>query len=148
MRFRSKLTRPPGPGTWTFAAIPATAIRAGGLRPRLRVVGTIDGAPIRSSLMPRGGGSLFVVVPRPVRARIGKHAGDAVELAIEVDRRPVILKVPPDLNRALGGLRSGFDAVAPSQRRIYLRSVADAKHEETRRRRIAAVVQAVRGRAA
>lgn len=127
--------------------IPAATIRAGGLRPRLRVVGTIDGAPIRSSLMPRGGGTLFVVVPQPIRERIGKSAGDAVDLAIEVDTRPVVLKVPPDLNRALGVLRPRFDALAPSQRKIHLRSVADAKHPETRQRRIASIVDEIRRRA-
>ena len=127
--------------------VPAATIRSGGLRPRLRVVGTIDGVPIRSSLMPRGGGSLFLVVPQPIRDRIGKRPGDSVELAIEVDTKPVVLRVPPDLNRALGDLRARFDAVAPSQRKIYLQAVAGAKHAETRQRRVAAIVEEIRRRA-
>lgn len=140
--------RPEGVGTWTFADVPAPAIRQGGLRPRMRVVGTIDGTPIRSSLMPRGGGSLFLVVPQPIRARIGKTAGDPVEVAITIDVAPVLYRVPPDLARALGTLRARFDALAPSQRRIHLQSVTGAKQAETRARRIAKIVQELRARPA
>lgn len=140
--------RPEGVGTWTFADVPAATIRAGGLRPRMRVAGTIDGTPIRSSLMPRGGGTLFLVVPQPIRERIGKHAGDEVELAIAIDAKPVIYRVPPDLNAALGPLRRRFDAIAPSQRKIYIESVTQAKQAETRHRRIAKVVAEVRQRPA
>lgn len=109
----------------------------------MRIVGTIDGAPIQSSLMPRGGGSLFIVVPQPIRERIGKTAGDSADFAIAIDTAPVVLEVPSDLARALGTRRPQFDALSVSQRKLHLRSVEEAKQPETRARRIAKVVAEV-----
>jgi hypothetical protein len=136
--------RPPGVGTWTLAPLPMAATRSAGLRARMRVVGTIDGVSFRSSLLPRGGGKLFVVVPGPLRDRIEKAAGDEVVLELRPDARPVVLRVPPDLDRALGSTRSRFDALAPSHRKAFLAWVAGAKKPETRQRRVAKTAEMVR----
>jgi bifunctional DNA-binding transcriptional regulator/antitoxin component of YhaV-PrlF toxin-antitoxin module len=141
--FRARLIRPEAVGAWTFAMIPASVVRHLGLRARLRVTGTIDGAPFRSSLMPRGGGRLFVVVPSALRDRIGKSPGQSVELSLTLDRRPVILRVPADLDAALGAARGTFDGLAPSHRKAYIQWVTSAKTPETRGRRIAKAVQMV-----
>jgi hypothetical protein len=142
--FRSRLIRPVGVGTWTFALVPAGIARAGGLRPRMRVAGTIDRVPFRSTLMPRGGGTVFIVVPRPVRERIGKSAGASVEISLGVDARPVVLRVPVDLNTALGAARARFDVLAPSHRKAFLVWIAGAKQVPTRKRRIAEAVRMIR----
>jgi len=137
--FRTTLVRPVGVGTWTFAPIPATVIAEAEFRPRQRVHGTIDGVPFASSLMPRGGGSLFVVVNGAVRERLGKSAGASVELTLGLDGRPPKLLVPPDLSRALAGspaARRFFEGLAPSHRKAYLDWIAGAKRAETRTRRV------------
>jgi bifunctional DNA-binding transcriptional regulator/antitoxin component of YhaV-PrlF toxin-antitoxin module len=143
-RFRSQLVRPVGVGTWTFAVVSPKAIKEAGLRARMRVSGTIDGVPFRSSLMPRGKGILFVVVPQPIRDRIGKSAGDSVELSVAADLKPVVLRVPPDFRRALGNERPRFDALAPSHRKAFLDWIEGAKQAETRARRITQAVDMVR----
>jgi bifunctional DNA-binding transcriptional regulator/antitoxin component of YhaV-PrlF toxin-antitoxin module len=142
--FRSRLFRPDGVGTWTFADIPGSVIRALALRPRMRVAGTIDGVPIRSSLMPRGGGSLFIVVPGAVRERIGKSAGDPVELSLVPDARPVVIRVPGDLRSALGPEQARFDRLAPSHRKAFVQWIESAKQAATRERRVAQAVEMVR----
>jgi uncharacterized protein YdeI (YjbR/CyaY-like superfamily) len=51
---------------------------------------------------------------------------------------------PPDLKRALARnrkARENFEAFAPSYRKMYVAWVLDAKREETRKRRIAKVVE-------
>jgi len=57
---------------------------------------------------------------------------------------------PPDLKRALARnpkARENFEAFAPSYRKMYIAWVLDAKRDETRRRRIAKVVErSARGR--
>jgi bifunctional DNA-binding transcriptional regulator/antitoxin component of YhaV-PrlF toxin-antitoxin module len=143
-KFPARLVRPTGVGTWTFALVPASVQRDAALRPRMRVVGTVDGAPFRSSLMPRGRGTVFIVIPQPLRERIGKSAGQTVEVALRPDPRPVVLRVPPDVTRALGSARTRFDRLAPSHRKAFLVWIADAKHPETRVRRIAETVRMVR----
>jgi len=142
--FRTRLVRPPGVGTWTFAMVPVSAARRLGLRARMRVVGTIDGAPFRSSLIPRGGGRVFVVVPTVLRERIRKDAGQSVELSLTPDLRPIVLRLPADFREALGSSRSTFDRLAPSHRKAYVQWVTSAKMKDTRQRRIAKAVQMIR----
>jgi hypothetical protein len=145
--FTSKLIRPDVAGAWTFAPVPRSAARAAGFRARLRIKGTIDGVPFRSSLIPRGGGELFVVVNSHVRDRIGKSEGATVRLELELDATPIVVDVPAALRRALEGDRSAqanFAGFTASQRLAYSRWVADAKQEATRDRRVAAALEKIR----
>ena len=131
-------------GAWTFALIPAAVTRTAGLRPRMRIVGAIDGVPFRSSLIPRGGGTLFVVVPGLLREEIGKTRGQSVEISLSIDPRPQIVRVPADLGRALGADRRRFDRLAPSHRKAFVIWITEAKQPATRTRRIATAVEMVR----
>jgi bifunctional DNA-binding transcriptional regulator/antitoxin component of YhaV-PrlF toxin-antitoxin module len=124
--------------------VPATVAKRLGLRPRMRISGTIDGAHFRSSLIPRGGGRVFVVVPSALREQIGKRSGQSVEIALARDDRPVVILLPADLRRALGSARPNFDGLAPSHRRAYVEWITSAKMKDTRERRIAKAVAMVR----
>jgi uncharacterized protein YdeI (YjbR/CyaY-like superfamily) len=110
----------------------------------MRVRGTIDGTPFRSSLIPRGDGRVFVVVAAELRDRIGKSAGQSVAMTLTPDLRPVVLRLPADLRRALGSARSSFDRLAPSHRKAFVNWVRSAKLPATRRRRIAKAVAMIR----
>jgi hypothetical protein len=110
----------------------------------MRVTGTIDGVEFRSSLIPRGDGRVFVVVPASLRSRIGKSAGQTVTMAVGADLRPVVVRVPADFRTALGPARSTFDRLAPSHRKNFVRWITSAKLHETRQRRIATAVELVR----
>lgn len=144
--FRAKLYRPPGVGTWTLVPLPAKVVRDGGLRVRLRIAGTIDGAPFRSTILTTGGPGLFVVVPAPLRERIGKEAGATVAVSIGLDRAPRVVAVPRDLRTALAGRSSAaarFDALAPSHRKAFVGWIEAAVRPETRARRVAETVTMV-----
>jgi hypothetical protein len=144
--FTSKLIRPDVVGAWTFAPVPKKAAATAGFRARLRVKGTIDGVPFRSSLMPRGGGELFVVVNSDVRDRIGKSDGAPVRLELELDATPVVVDVPPSLRRALRRdptARANFAKFTASQQLAYTRWIADAKQDATRDRRVAAALEKI-----
>jgi hypothetical protein len=137
--FSAKLTRPTGTGTWTFALVPKATAAAAGFRARLRVKGTIDGVAFRSALIPRGGGEVFVIVNTETRARIGKTSGDTVRLELQLDARPISVRVPPALQRALRDVPKAsafFQTLTASQRLAYTRWIADAKQSATRDRRV------------
>jgi hypothetical protein len=137
--FSAKLTRPRGTGAWTFALVPKNTAAAAGFRARLRVKGTIDGIPFRSALIPRGGGEVFVIVNTETRTLIGKASGDTVQLELELDSRPVAVKIPPALRRALQGdpkASAFFEKLTASQRLAYASWIADAKQHATRDRRV------------
>jgi len=142
--FSSKLIRPGAVGAWTFAVVPRAAAAKAGFRARRRVRGTIDGTPFRSSLIPRGGGEVFVVVDSGIRERIGKTEGQTVRLELELDSRPVVVRVPPALRKALQGNSKAtdfFDRLTAFQRLAYIHWIAEAKPEATRDLRVVAAVQ-------
>lgn len=137
--FRAKLERPSVPGAWTFALIPAKVVKDEGLRPRQRVKGSIDGHPFKSSLIPRGGGTLFLVVNGETREQIGKEPGQPVEFSLSLDSAPPTVELPAPLAQALRGdpmAKKFFDALAPSHRKSYADWIASAKQPETVARRV------------
>ena len=70
-------------------------------------------------------------------------------MADEIERETTV-DVPDDLARALEAARTrtAFDAMAVSHRKEWVRAVQDAKRPETRLKRIADCVAAVRARPA
>jgi len=145
--FSSKLIRPDVAGAWTFVLVPKREAAKAGFRARMRVKGTIEGAPFRSSLIPRGGGEVFVVVNSDLRDRIHKSKGDVVRLELELDSNPVEIQVPPALQRALARdprARSAFNSFTPSQRLAYIRWIDGAKQDATRDRRVVGAIERLR----
>jgi hypothetical protein len=137
--FETTLVRPEGVGTWTFAPIPFDVESETGVKARLRVKGAIDGVPFKGTLLPTGSGGHFVVVNKDLRIKIGKSAGDKVSVAMEVDKSPVVVRVPKDLQSALNSRQKTlreFENMAPSHRKAYVRWIEDAKGKETRASRI------------
>jgi hypothetical protein len=135
MEFSTKLVRPTGVGTWTFAPIPVKISQREGHRSHQRVKGEIDGVAFSSSLMPRGGGEFFLVVSSALRERIGKEAGDRVKVRIELDTSPPKIVVPSELRSALARDRLAketFQALAPSRRKAFALWVDTARRKETR----------------
>ncbi|MCK6081117.1 YdeI/OmpD-associated family protein [Microbacterium sp. EYE_5] len=132
---------------------PATAIEltdeqveelGGGKRAALRV--TIAGRTARLRLGVMAGKNL-IGMSKAARAELGVEIGDEVDAAIELDVDERAVDVPNDLAVALDAepqVRAAFDALAPSRRKEMARSVADAKRPETREKRIAAAVDALR----
>ncbi|WP_020105936.1 YdeI/OmpD-associated family protein [Nocardia sp. 348MFTsu5.1] len=107
---------------------------------------TIGGTTVRGRLA-RMGGENLIGLNKSVRAELGVEAGDTVEVIIELDAEPREVDLPPALSAALDAdpaVRASFDALAPSRRKEHARSVADAKRDETRDRRVAAIVDALR----
>ncbi|MFZ0891820.1 MAG: YdeI/OmpD-associated family protein [Thermoplasmata archaeon] len=144
LSFQTRLVRPEGIGTWTFALVPKRLSEKARLRSHQRVKGTIDGVPFASSLMPRGDGILFLVVNSVLREKIGKSGGDAVEVSMELDTRSTRISLPPALRKALTNdvaARKAFENLAPSHRKAFVAWIATAKQDETRDRRLTKILQ-------
>ncbi|HKW84111.1 MAG TPA: YdeI/OmpD-associated family protein [Burkholderiaceae bacterium] len=144
-RFKAKLE--PVPHGGLFVVVPAAVAARAGLAHGARVRGTVDGVGYRSSLM-KYSGIFHLGVHKATVQAAGVGGGERVDVTIELDDQPLPTDVAPDdLTGALARqpkAQASWQKLAPAVRRGYVKSVLDAKKEETRARRIAQIVETLR----
>jgi len=144
MRFRTTILQ--SGETATGIRVPEAVVEAlaAGKRPKVSV--TINGFTYRSSIAVMGG-QYMVGVSAENRAGAGVAGGDEVDVDIELDTAPRTIEVPPDLAASLDAepaARRTFDALSYSNQSWHVYQIEAAKTDETRQRRIAKSVDALR----
>lgn len=110
------------------------AVTIGGRTARLRVA--------------RMGSENMIGFSKAVRADLGVEIDQEIEAVIRVDSAERTVDVPAELTAALDAdpaVRAAFDALSYTARKEHARSVAEAKQDATRERRITKIVDALRG---
>jgi hypothetical protein len=80
--FTAPVLKSANPGGWTFVRMPGSA-EFFGTRGRVRIRGTVDGEPIRTSFMALGDGTHKLPVTTALLDRLGKDVGDDVTVRLE-----------------------------------------------------------------
>jgi hypothetical protein len=144
MRFRTTILQ--GDKTATGIHVPDEVIEALGAGKRPKVTVTIRGFTYRSSVATVDG-RFMVGVSAENRAGAGVAGGDEVDVDIELDTAPREVTVPADFAAALDAepnARRTFDGLTYSNKSWHTLQIEGAKTDETRQRRIARSIDALR----
>ena len=144
MRFRTTVEQ--AGKTATGIEVPSTVVEGlgAGKRPPVRV--TINGFTYRSTIASMGG-RFMVGVSAENRAGAKVAGGDVVDVDIQLDTAPRVVELPKDFAAALrkdAKARKTFDGLSPSNKGWHVSSIQGAKTDETRQRRIAKSIAALR----
>jgi hypothetical protein len=132
--------------TATGIEVPVTVVErlGAGKRPAVRV--TINGHTYRSTVASMDG-RFMIGVSAENRAAAKVEGGDVVDVDVELDTAPREVDVPADLAAALrrdAKARETFASLSYSNRSWHVQSITGAKTDETRQRRIAKSIAALR----
>lgn len=131
-------------GNHASIEIPDAVLVELGTHKRAPLVVTINDHSYRSTATGVAG-TCRVVFPQRERALAGVESG-RVRITLELDSGERLVEVPAELDEELEqtGLRGAFESWSYSHRREWARWVAEAKRDETKARRIRAVIDAIR----
>jgi len=141
LEFKVKLEGKEGSSVaWLNA--PFDVVQVFGTRARVPVRGTINGFPVRSSLMPMGG-CHGMAVNKAMRDGARVQAGDTVTVVLERDEAKRVVAIPPLLSRELTkskAAQTNWKKLSFTNQKEMVRSITEVKQEDTRLRRLARVM--------
>lgn len=126
----------------TGIEVPAEVVTALGPRKNPAVKVTLNGYAYRTTVATMGG-RFMVPLSAENRTAAGLKGDETLSVTIEIDAEPRTFEPPADLKSALdaAGLSGRFQTCSPSRQKEYVRQVEGAKASETRRRRIAKILE-------
>jgi hypothetical protein len=116
----------------------------GGKRPLVKA--TINGYTYRSAVGSRGNRYLLGI-SADVRAAAKISGGDEVDVNLELDTAPREVTVPPALAKVLAtapNLKSVFDGLSNSKKKLHTLPIENAKTDETRDRNVQKALASLR----
>jgi len=130
-------------GIIRYVDVPVEISKRFGNSPHVPVTGTIEGIPVRTTLVSRGKGGYRMAVHGDIRKKLRVDTGAVVEVAISLDeesREPVL---PPVMVLALRNAPRAhrkYREMTTALRRQVVRYLTSVKSQETLERRVSTLV--------
>ncbi|HMM94942.1 YdeI/OmpD-associated family protein [Phycicoccus sp.] len=132
--------------TTTGFEVPDAVVEALAAGRRPKVLATVAGHSWRTSIAAMGG-AYWLGASAAVREATGIAAGETHTVTVEVDTAPRTVEVPADLAAALAAdpaAATAWAALSYSHQRRHVEALLAAKKPETRERRVASTLDALR----
>jgi hypothetical protein len=147
VRFKGVLTPTPRGGGGTLVPVPKEVAAKLGLKGMPKINAVIAGTPYRGSLMPMGDGTFCLGVLKSILDAADVGAGDSITIDLELDTAPRTVELPPDLAIEIARDKkaiAAWEAMSYTTKKEMARSLEEAKRPETRERRLAQALEALR----
>jgi hypothetical protein len=122
-----------------FVDVPSDISKKLGRESTVPVMGTVEGVPLRSTLVPRGDGAYRLAIHGDIRKKLRVDAGAVVEVAIRRDEESREPELPPVLVLALRNspkAQQKFRTMTTALRRQIVRYLVSVKSQATLERRV------------
>jgi hypothetical protein len=106
---------------------------------RVKIIAKIESATYKGSLVRMGSPDHILLIRKDIRIKIGKTAGDFVNIEMEEDTEPRVVTVPSDLQKLLDENPTEnvfFQKLSYTHQKEYVQWIEGAKKEDTRLRRL------------
>jgi uncharacterized protein YdeI (YjbR/CyaY-like superfamily) len=136
--FQARLERIDSPLKWVMIRIPFDVVKIWGARGQVKVKGEINGFAFRTSLFPKKHGGHMLLVNKRMQHGAKTAPGAIARFRLEPDTEERIVRVPPELKRAIAEERSllrWFNSLNYSTRKALIDVIAQVKSAEARTRR-------------
>jgi hypothetical protein len=130
-------------GVIRYVDVPREISRKFGSAAHVPVIGTVEGVPVRTTLVSRGKGSYRMAIHGDIRKKLRVDSGAVVEIAIQLDEESREPELPPALVLALRNAPKAqrrFQAVTTALRRQIVRYLIAVKSQEALERRVSRFV--------
>jgi Domain of unknown function (DUF1905)/Bacteriocin-protection, YdeI or OmpD-Associated len=130
-------------GVIRYVDVPREVSKKFGGGAHVPVSGTVEGVPVRTTLVSRGKGAYRMAIHGTIRKKLRVDSGAVVEIAIELDEESREPELPPVLVLALRNApkaQKRFRAVTTALRRQIVRYLVAVKSQATLERRVSRFV--------
>lgn len=119
--------------------VPHDISMAFGKRGNIPVSGSVNGLPLRATLVPLGEGRHRLFLNGETRKALGAGEGDTVEISVAIDKVPRTMPVPPMFQEALDKdpeAKAAWEKLPPSRKKEILAYLNNLKNPDSLKRNI------------
>jgi len=130
-------------GLIRYVDVPREVSKRFGSAAHVPVTGTVEGVPVRTTLVSRGKGAYRMAIHSEIRKKLRVDCGAVVEIAIQLDEESREPELPPALVLALRNAPKAqrrFRGITTALRRQIVRYLTAVKSQETLELRVSQFV--------